>query len=148
MAPERVEHVRAKLLAVIALRGAIARGELPCEAFSEGLGVMVDEGTCYIPDALVTCGEPLPPDARIATDPIIVVEVLSPSTRDIDTTIKLADYFRIPCLRHYLIIDVGRRSLVLYSRQPDGVVTVSIARTGDIRLDPPGLSVAVTDLFP
>jgi Uma2 family endonuclease len=41
-----------------------------------------------------------------APNPVIVVEVLSPSTRGIDTTVKLADYFRVSGLRHYVIVDL------------------------------------------
>jgi Uma2 family endonuclease len=129
MAPERAAHVRAKLLAVIALRAAIADGRFPCEAFAEGLAVMVDEETCDLRGGSVT-------RCTNCDRPVIIVEVLSPSTRGLDKTIKLADYFRIPSLRHYLIVDLTRRHVVRYSRQPDGVVTVAVARDGDLTLAP------------
>jgi Uma2 family endonuclease len=147
MAPERAKHVAAKLRAANALAAAIQRAGVPCEAFVEGLAVVVDSSTSYQPDALVNCGEPVAGDAMIAPRPVIVVEVLSPSTRGIDTTVKLAGYFRVASLAHYLIVDLGQRHVVHYRRQVDGTVTVVVIADGDIALDPPGISVAVPSLL-
>jgi Uma2 family endonuclease len=146
MAPERTEHVAAKLRAANALTAGIQRAGVPCEAFVEGLAVVVDGSTSYLPDALVNCGEPMAPDAMIAPNPLIVVEVLSPSTRRIDTTVKLAGYFRVASLAHYLIVDLGQRHVVHYRKLADGTVTVAVIADGDIALDPPAISVAVPSL--
>jgi Uma2 family endonuclease len=147
MAPERLEHSRAKLRAATALGAAAGRAGVNCEAFVDGPGVVIDNDTCYEPDALLSCGERGADDAMVAPNPVIVVEVLSPSTRDIDKTIKLADYFRVPGLAHYAIIDLGRRHVVHYRRQADGVVTVAILKEGEITFDPPGIAVAVASFF-
>ena len=53
------------------------------------MAVEIDEHTIYEPDALVRCGTPLPPDAIKLNDPVIVVEVLSPSTSARDPGAKL-----------------------------------------------------------
>jgi Uma2 family endonuclease len=147
MAPERSEHVRAKFNAADALRPAIRSAGVSCEAFIDGLAVAIDAETSYVPDALVNCGARVAPDSMLAPDPVIVVEVLSPSTRSLDTTAKLADYFRVPGLRHYLIVDLGRRHVLHYHKQPDDVVTVTIVKDGEMLLDPPGISVAASSLF-
>jgi Uma2 family endonuclease len=147
MAPERAEHVAAKLRATNSLAAAVQRGGVRCEAFVEGLAVVVDGSTSYLPDALVNCGEPVAPDVMIAPNPVIVVEVLSPSTRSIDTTVKLAGYFRVASLAHYLIVDLGQRHVVHYRRQADGTVTVTVIAEGDIALEPPGISIAVASLL-
>ena len=76
-----------------------------------------------------------------------MVEVLSPSIRDIDKTAKLADYFRIPGLSHYLIVDLGRRHVLHYRRQPDGAIMVAIVKNGEIVCDPPGIAVTVASFF-
>jgi Uma2 family endonuclease len=147
MTPERAEHVQAKLWAAVALAAAIQRAGVGCQAFVEGLAVVIDEGTAYQPDALVNCGEPVAPDSMTAPNPVIVVEVLSPSTRGIDTTVKLADYFRVPSLKHYLIVDLGRRHVVHYRKQPDGTVTVAVMIEGEIAFDPPGITVPVASFL-
>ena len=82
-----------------------------------------------------------------APDPVVVVEVLSPSIRGIDTTVKLAGYFRVPSLKHYIIVDLGRQHVVHYRKQADGTVTVAILTEGEIAFDPPGLSVAVSSFL-
>jgi Uma2 family endonuclease len=147
MAPERVDHVRAKLAAANALRAAIRRAGVDCEAFVEGLAVVIDEETSYEPDALVNCGERLAGNSMVASNPVIVVEVLSPSTRRIDTNAKLADYFRVPAIAHYLILDLARRHALHYRKHENGTVTLRIAADGALSLDPPGLSVEVTEFF-
>jgi Uma2 family endonuclease len=147
MAPERAAHVAAKLRAANTLAAAVQRAGVRCEAFVEGLSVVVDGSTSYQPDALVNCGEAVAGDAMIAPNPVIVVEVLSPSTRSIDTTVKLAGYFRVASLAHYLIVDLGERHVVHYCKQADGTLTVAVTTEGDMALDPPGISVPVSSLL-
>jgi Uma2 family endonuclease len=147
MAAERSEHVRAKRYAANALEVAIRSTGIACEAFVEGLAVAIDEATAYEPDALVNCGEPVARDSMTAPNPVIVVEVLSPSTRGIDTTVKLAGYFRVPSLKHYVIVDLGRQHVVHYRKQADGTVTVAVITEGWIVFDPPGISVAVASFL-
>jgi Uma2 family endonuclease len=147
LAQESAELAHAKLLAAIALRDAIRRAGSECQAFVDGLAVVIDDDTSYQPDALVNCGGAVPADSLVAPHPVIVVEALSPSTRDIDKTIKLADYFRVPGLHHYVVVDLGHRHVVHYRRQDDGKVAVAIVKDGEVVFDPPGLSIAVASLF-
>jgi len=146
-APERLEHARAKFRAANALAAGVRRAGVNCEAFVDGPGVAIDDGTCYEPDALVSCGEPGADDAMVAPNPVIVVEVLSPSTQAVDTTVKLADYFRLPGLSHYVIVDLGNRHVVHYRKQADGAATVAILKDGEIEFAPQGILVAVEDFF-
>jgi len=147
MAPERAEHVRAKQRALRSLETAIARAGVGCEAFVDGLAIVVDDETSYEPDALVNCGERIADNTMVAPHPVIAVEVLSPSTRNLDKAIKLADYFRVASLAHYLIVDLGRRHVLHYRRQPDGAIMVAIVKDGDLVFDPPGITVPVAGLF-
>jgi Uma2 family endonuclease len=147
MASERSEHVRAMQRAFRAFEDAAARAGVSCEAFVDGLAVVVDDETSYQPDVLVNCGDRVPDNSMIASHPVVVVEVLSPSTHNVDKSIKLADYFRVPDLSHYLIVDLGRRHVLHYRRQPDGTIMVAIVKEGEIVCDPPEISVAVADFF-
>ncbi|MBX9697839.1 MAG: Uma2 family endonuclease, partial [Acetobacteraceae bacterium] len=117
MAPERVAHTRAKMRAWLLLRNAILAARLPCEAFGDGISVAVDELTSYEPDVVVNCGEPADPDAIAAPRPLVVVEVTSPSNSRVDLTTKLADYFRVPTIRHYLILHLARRVVIHHRRR-------------------------------
>ncbi len=103
MAPERGAHLEAKAAVWLALRGAISAAGVPCRALPDGATVEVDDDTDYEPGAVVYCGERMAPDAVVVPNPVVVVEVLSPGTRSVDTAQKLVDYFRVTSIRHYLI---------------------------------------------
>ena len=147
MAPERVAHARAKFAVARALRDAVRGADLPCEVFTDGMAVRVDEGTVYEPDATVRCGEPLDGDAVEFSDPVVVVEVLSPSTRARDAGAKLADYFRLPSMRHYLILRTDTRSAIHHARGEDGAIATTILTEGALRLDPPGIAITLEAVF-
>ena len=147
MAPERVGHSLAKVDAMIALRAAIKARDLACEALPDGVSVRIDEQTVYEPDALVRCGPRTSRNATEATDPIVVVEVASPSSRGIDAGVKLAGYFSLPSVRHYLIVDTDRRIVIHHRRDENGAIGVRILRGGPLALDPPGLELEIEDIF-
>ena len=147
MAPELVEHVRAKRRIANALEAAIARAGVACEAFADGLAVVIDNETSYQPDDLVNCGEEIVSGRMTAPNPVVVVEILSPSTRRVDTSIKLTDYFRVPGVSHYLIVDLRRRQVLHYRRQSDGAIAMTVMKDGDIACDPPGITVPVANFL-
>ena len=147
MVPERAAHVRAKYGAWLALREAVAAAGVPCETLGDGITVHVGEDTDYEPDAVVNCGARTAPDAVAVPDPVVVVEVLSPGTRVLDTRLKLTDYFRVPSVRHYLILHAGRRTVIQHRRGEDGAIETRPLAEGGIALDPPGITVTVETLF-
>lgn len=148
MPSERARQARVKSAAWAALRDAIGRANLPCEAFPDGMAVRIDERTVYEPDALIRCGERLADDDIIVRDPMIVVEISLPSTARRDGTTKLAGYLLLPSIRHYLIIDLEQEAVIHFSR-PGGqsAALTHILREGPIRLDPPGLQLDVAALL-
>ena len=146
MSPERAQHVRLKNRVWAALDRAVRQAGLDCEALGDGITVEVDADTDYEPDALVNCGPRLQPDATAATNPVIVVEVVSPATQSIDTGEKLADYFRVPSIQHYLIVRARRREIIHHRRLGDAVVSDAV-NVGVIKLDPPGISLDVAEVY-
>ena len=147
MAPERIGHSRAKGRAYRALSAAIAKAGVPCEAFVEGPGVRIDAGTSYQPDVVVQCGPPLDAHARMIDTPVVVVEILSPSTAYRDLGRKARNYFRVPSIQHYLIVDSDERLVIHHRRGDGGSVVTRDFGTGELRLEPPGLILAVDDLL-
>ncbi len=147
MAPEIGDHVRAKLAFAIALKEAIGKAGLDCEAFVDGLSVRIDADTVVEPDALVNCGERVPSKSLYAPNPVIVVEVVSPSSRARDFSGKLADYFRVPSIQHYLIVDLDRRHILHYERAGAEKIMTAIVKGGALRLDPPGIEISLDGIF-
>lgn len=147
MAPERAAHLRAKAASFLALYSAIKAARLPCEALPDGATLRIDDYTAYEPDVTVTCGERMAANDLIAPNPVIVVEVTSPSNSRVDLTTKLADYFRLPTVQHYLVVHIAKRVVIHHRRGTDGEIGTRVLPGGPITLDPPGLTVQVEDLF-
>jgi Uma2 family endonuclease len=142
-AVERLTHNRVKGQIYVALRQTVAAANLPCEVMTDGVAVRIDEHTAYEPDALVRCGNELPGEMMIVPDPMIVVEVLSPTTAHSDTSAKLIGYFKVPSVVHYLVVDPDDRTVTHYTRNG----TPSLLNGGSLRLDPPGIDLVVETLF-
>jgi Uma2 family endonuclease len=60
---------------------------------------------------------------------------------------KLADYFRVAGVIHYLIVDLGRRHVLHYQRQSEGVIAMTVMKDGGIACDLPGMTVPVASFF-
>jgi Uma2 family endonuclease len=147
MSPERSLHLLAKGEAYVALRDAVARAGLACRAYPDGATVRASSRSAFEPDALVRCGPPLPPDQVEIPDPVIVVQVLSPSTWRIDFGVKLEAYFSLPSVAHYLIVDADRRKVIHHKRGVGDALETRILSHGAIKLDPPGLEILAENLF-
>ncbi len=148
MSPERARHANAKHATARALEVGIERAGLPCHVFPDGMTVRVDDETAFEPDAMVYCGPRIDDDTMEVPNPIIVVEVLSPATAKYDTGAKLAGYFQVPSVQHYLIVDPVSRLIVHHARRGDGTILTRIVTEGTIDLSPPGLALALPDVFP
>lgn len=147
MSPERVGHGRLKFRIQKALEAGILRAGLACEVLPDGMTVRVDRMTAYEPDALVHCGGPIDPDSVEVPDPTIVVEVISPGSRSIDTGKKAVGYLAVRSIVHYLVIEPHKRDVIHYRRVPTDRFETSIVHSGTIELDPPGLTIALADIF-
>jgi Uma2 family endonuclease len=147
MAPEGARHAEVKFAVQAALLASIRERSRPCFMLPDGMTVRIDETTAYEPDALVYCGQKLARSAVDVPNPTIVVEVLSPSTGRIDASAKLAGYFRLPSVAHYLIVDPMRPLVLHHARQSDDTILTRIVTEGAIELAPPGLTLRVDDLY-
>jgi Uma2 family endonuclease len=146
MAPERFGHGQDKRRIANALEDAIRKAGVPCQAAVDSIGIAVNDYTTYIPDALVNRGEPLPRDAMLAANPVIVVEVYSPSSASPDQVVKMRHYFMLPSVQHYLTVHGEQREIFHHTRGPDGTFISALA--GEmLRLDPPGIVLSLTGIF-
>ncbi len=145
MAPERGAHLRVKGAVYRALYRAVAMAGVGCQALPDGATVETGDSD-YEPDAVVNCGTPMADDAVAAPNPIIIVEVLSPGMASTDTGGKLADYFRVPSVAHYLIVHPTRRMVTHHRRIGTRIDTLVVVGS-PIMMDPPGIVVTVEDLY-
>ena len=147
MAGDRAIHNRVKYAVARALDDAIRASGLSCTMFTDGVGVRIDDWTLRIPDASVQCGSDVD-DNALTIDPIIVVEVTSPSSAREDEDQKLIEYMGVAGIEHYIVVHPRKALIVHHSRHESGDIRTRIQRQGDrIDLIPPGLSVMVADLL-
>lgn len=115
-ASDRHHRIAANLF--ISLDGH-TRNSKNCEAFMTDMKVSVSESTYYYPDVFVTCNE-IPESPYYRKQPVLVIEVASPATRDIDRREKLLAYQQMPSVSEYVIVEQDKISIELHRRQPDG----------------------------
>jgi Uma2 family endonuclease len=103
----------------------------PCQAFTENMKVQVAHDTIVYPDVFVTCD---PEDLRtdmLFKSPLLVIEVLSPSTQGYDRSLKFALYRRLPSLCEYALIDPDTRRAEVFRKGADGLFVLHDMSDGD-----------------
>ncbi|MCS6780423.1 MAG: Uma2 family endonuclease [Geminicoccaceae bacterium] len=97
-----------------------------------GGGVAIDERNWLQPDLVVTCA---PPEGRRqVAEPVLVVEVLSESSRDRDLGSKLQRYIALPSVREIWLIDSAVRWVQLWRRAENAwIVTLPLSGEATFR---------------
>jgi Uma2 family endonuclease len=144
---EPVVHARVKLEVSVALHDSLKRSGLAGEVFGDGMAVKIADRVVHEPDAMLRLGAPLPDDAALVTDPFIVVEVLSPSTGPVDTGTKLINYFKLPSVVHYLVVNATKKIVLHYFRGVEGTPQLKVVESGSIELGQPKLTIDLADVF-
>ncbi len=147
MASETARHVRAKMRAIKAFENGLRKRKLECEVFGDGMTVKIDNYTAREPDLSVQCGPPASDDSLVLDNPMIVVEVVSPSSEFRDVYRKQIEYFSVPSIQHYLIVDQFKKVVLHNKRTGKDSFQSKIFGRGMIELDPPGFQVSVSELL-
>ncbi len=103
---------------IIAELGARLRGT-PFRPFTGNGAIETGPGQIRRPDAGIDCGA-FDPDGYLAAEPIVVFEVLSPSTLDFDRLRKVEEYKAVPTIRHVVIVEPTRPQVLVWSREEGG----------------------------
>ena len=121
-----------------------------CAVYSSDLRVRVlATGLATYPDVTVVCGalETDPEDPHGATNPTVIVEVLSPSTEKHDREAKYAHYRRIPSLQAYVLVSQDEQLVEVFTRNADESWTLRDVRTGVARLDAIGCTLDLGAIY-
>jgi Uma2 family endonuclease len=124
-----------------------ALSKSPCIVYNSDVRFRLSASRYVHPDVTVSC------DARdrISEDdiqyPLLIVEVLSPSTQAVDTGEKLDMYLEYPTLEEYILVGSQKKSVQIYHRKDD-VWTRRIYRLGSIiRLHSIDVEIAFDDIY-
>lgn len=120
MAGASNQHNAIAVNALLAL-GAPLRGK-SCRPFNSDTKVRIeypDHTRFYYPDALVVC-HPNPPTDHFQDQPVVVIEVLSDSTRRADLGEKRDAYLTIPSLKVLILAESEAPAAVVHRRKTEG----------------------------
>jgi Uma2 family endonuclease len=98
-----------------------------CRAVGSELKVQTATGVRY-PDAFVVCS-PIPLNVTIAHDPVVIFEILSPSTANDDLGAKKAEYQALPSVQSYIVLQQTHRSAQVFRRV--GETTADDEKSGE-----------------
>lgn len=120
----------------------------PCRPFTGDGSVETVPGQIRRPDLGVDCG-PRDPTGLTAAEPRLVVEVLSPSTRDFDAFNELGEYKTVASLAVILLIEPNAPEIAVWRRDTDGAwqrrLVAGLSET--INLSELGMSLALADVY-
>jgi Uma2 family endonuclease len=115
-------EVHEKIASNIGARLTLAMEPMGCHVYQGGLGIQRSDSEQEInlprPDVLVRCGRI--GTRNFVTDPLVVVEVLSPSTMDLDRGEKLRFYKDLPTLRNIVLVYQDQMRAEHYRRTDEG----------------------------
>jgi Uma2 family endonuclease len=121
-----------------------------CRVFTSDLRVRIPAtGLSTYPDAAVVCGrtQRAADDALAVVNPLVLVEVTSPSTEEYDRGEKLRHYKNLPSLREVVIASHREPHLALHRREEGGWSVITAERGGILELVSVGTRIAVDEVY-
>ncbi|MGE3783231.1 MAG: Uma2 family endonuclease [Alphaproteobacteria bacterium] len=147
MAPGMEDHgVLAARLAARLENALISRR--PCRAIAEA-GILDPDraDTFFVVDIGVTCA-PREPRRQYMQDPMLLVEILSPSTERRDRKVKVPAYQRIPSVQEILLVDSDSRYAEIHRRQGEQwIIQIINKPEGTIPLASVGIEIPMSELY-
>jgi Uma2 family endonuclease len=120
----------------------------PCRPLGPDAAVATIGQTVRYPDAVVTCSR-IDLTSYLVPDPVIVFEVVSPTSVHMDHVLKLHEYQAVRTIRRYIIVESAAADVTLHARDQDGVAfdSVKLAYSDMIRLPEIGIEIPVAAIY-
>ena len=141
-----------RIIANMTVAFSLSLAASDCDVVTQDLRVATSpDGLYCYPDLIVVCGQPEFLDAQqdTLTNPLIIVEVLSPSTAGYDRGARFEIYRAISSLSDYIIVAQDRVHIEVHSRQPDGrwMLAESGSLDDTIRVPSVLIDLPVSDIY-
>ncbi len=159
----RHEYVEGEVFAMVGtsvahnlIKGNLIAGLRPgvrqrgCRIFDENVRLEVREKRYYTyPDVLVSCTSADFQDPYVVRQPVLIAEILSPSTAEYDRTTKFAYYQKMPSLRHYLLLSQAAWIVEWFRRDEAGqwIYTLLTGPDSLLQIADLGLSLPLRELY-
>lgn len=115
-----------------ALRSHLIDNE--CDVIIADVKLKTTDEAYYYPDVFVSCDNK-PQSQYYREEPVLIIEVASPSTREIDRREKLRAYQQMPSVREYAIVEQDKLHIELHRRQPNGNWITYFYNDNDLDVD-------------
>jgi Uma2 family endonuclease len=121
MAGAKRRHDQIVVNTIVSIGGQLGSGQ--CRVCTADTAVRIPAGNVRRPDVSIDCGT-FDDNAAAAEAPTVVIEVLSPSTREFDMFVKLDEYKTVESLTHIILIDPDTPQVIHWARAPGAAWTI------------------------
>ena len=121
-----------------------------CRVYGSDVKIHTGDGVNTFPDVSVICGENRYYQGKkdIVLNPLLIVEVLSPSTENYDRTEKFEHYQTIETLTDYLLVEQDEARVTLYTRRTDfWEMRVITGLAGRVFLSSVDVTLSLSDVY-
>jgi Uma2 family endonuclease len=125
--------------------GGRLRGN-PCRFYGSDLKFQVAEGHVRYPDGMVLCS-PVDRTASVVHDPVIIFEVLSPSTTRNDRIVKAREYQATPSVERYVMLEQDGVGATVYARSGGTWTHEILIADSILSLPEIGVELPLADLY-
>jgi Uma2 family endonuclease len=141
-----LNHNQIAINILVALRGLL--GGTACRPHGMDAGVATVGDTVRYPDGVVT-SSPANGLSRLVPDPIVIFEVISPTSGHVDRIVKLREHAAVDSIRRYVIVESSSVGLTVHERQAVGQRwTVTSVMAGDLLSLPKiGIEISTAELY-
>ncbi len=132
---------------LVELSNKLKQQKSPCETYSSDMKVKINDliKSFFYPDVMVVCDIDNEDD-YCQSSPVIIVEVLSKSTRKNDLSTKKLTYFNIPTLQEYVLIEQDLCEINVFRKSDDWKPTIYFL--GDeINFESINTTISVEDIY-
>jgi Uma2 family endonuclease len=118
-----------------------------CEVFGSDAKVVL-AGRLIYPDISVTCAQNIDGRSDIVPEPMLVIEVVSATSRERDIRVKKLRAFQTPSVRHYAVVEQESAYVDLFRRQGETWINIPVSGLeGSVPLDAFGISVPLAAIY-
>jgi Uma2 family endonuclease len=125
--------------------GSRLRGK-PCQFFGSDLKIQAAENSSRYPDGMVICSG-LDPTLKIVRNPVVIFEVLSPSTAAADRIVKAREYQATPSVQRYVMLEQERVGATVLVRSQDGWSALILKDDDTLEMPEIGLAIPLAEFY-
>ncbi len=118
----------------------------PCQFLGSDLKIQVADGHIRYPDGMVVCS-PVDRTATVVHDPVVVFEVLSPSTAASDRIVKAREYQATPSIQRYVMLEQDRIGATVYARSSEAWTHEILIAGSILSLPEIGVELPLVELY-